>query len=56
MRNWKTTAFGLATVAVYIVGYFLPEYKGFCDGLVAVLIAGGFLTAKDYNVSGTGAK
>ena len=52
MRNWKTTAFGIATIAAYAVGYFWPQHKGFADGLVAILIAGGFLSAKDNNVTG----
>ena len=52
MKNWKTTMFGIATIVVYAIGYFFPQHKQFADGLVAVLIAAGFISAKDYNVTG----
>jgi hypothetical protein len=52
MKNWKTTAFGIATVVVYVIGYFFPQYKDFTTGLMTILIAGGFLSAKDSNVTG----
>lgn len=52
MINWKTTAFGIASIVVYVVGFFFPQYKTFTEGLVAILVAGGFLVAKDSNVTG----
>lgn len=47
MKNWKTTLFGIASIVVYAVGYFYPEYKDFAAGLQALLVAGGFLSASD---------
>jgi NhaP-type Na+/H+ or K+/H+ antiporter len=52
MKNWKTNMFGLASIAVYVLAYFFPEHKEFLNGLIAVLIAGGLLSAKDNNVTG----
>lgn len=51
-KNWKTTAFGIASIAAFVVGYFFPEYKEFMAGLIAVLIAAGFIVAKDGDVTG----
>lgn len=50
--NWKTTGFGIAILAVYVAGYFFPEHKGFIDGIIPIMLAGGLLTAKDSNVTG----
>jgi hypothetical protein len=47
MKNIKTTLFGVASVAVYVASFFFPEYKGFSEGLIAVLVAGGFIAAGD---------
>jgi len=54
LRNWKTTGFGLATLAVYVCKYIWPEHAAFLDGLIPILIGSGLLVAKDQNVSGTG--
>ena len=50
--NWKTTATGLVFVAVYVLDYFFPEHKQFIDGFIPLLLAVGFLSAKDHNVTG----
>jgi len=52
MANWKTTLFGIASIVSFVVGYFWPEYREFCTGLTAVLVAGGFIVAKDGDVTG----
>lgn len=49
MKNWKTTAWGIAIVAAFISKNFMPEQADFIDGLIMVLIAAGFIQAKDYN-------
>jgi hypothetical protein len=52
MRNWKTSLFGIITIAVYILGYLFPEHKQFLDGVIPVAVGGGLLAAKDHNVTG----
>ena len=52
MTNWKTTAFGIASIIVYAIGYFYPQYRDFASGLQALLVTGGFLVSKDMNVTG----
>jgi hypothetical protein len=52
MKNWKTSLFGVLTIASFVVGYFYPQYKDFCTGLMTVMITAGFLSAKDNNVTG----
>ncbi|HSW40404.1 MAG TPA: hypothetical protein VLL97_13025 [Acidobacteriota bacterium] len=52
VKNWKTTLFGIATLAVYVGGYLWPEHKSFFDGLIPIMVACGLLTAKDSNVTG----
>jgi hypothetical protein len=51
-KNWKTTLSGLAAVAVYAVGQFVPEYKSVADMVFAALVGIGLLAAKDQNVTG----
>jgi hypothetical protein len=51
-KNWRTTLSGIAAVAVYAVGQFVPEYKGVADMVFAALIGMGLLAAKDSNVTG----
>jgi hypothetical protein len=52
-KNWKTSSFAVATVIAYVVGYRWPQHKPFIDGLITLLVAGGLLSAKDFNVTGT---
>jgi hypothetical protein len=52
IKNWKTNSFGIATVIVYALSYFFPQHKDFLTGLMAVLIAGGLLSAKDHSTPG----
>ena len=49
MKNWKTTVTGLVIVAIYVLDYFFPEHKPFFDGFVPVLVAAGFIMARDHN-------
>jgi len=51
-RSWKTSAFGIVTLAVYVCGYIWPQHKEFFEGLLPIILAGGLLSAKDYNVTG----
>jgi hypothetical protein len=52
MKNWKTSLFGVLGVVSFVVGYFYPQYREFFTGLTAALVAAGFLSAKDNNVTG----
>jgi hypothetical protein len=51
-KNWRTSAFGLATLLIYILSYFFPQHKEFLTGIMPILVAGGLLSAKDSNVTG----
>jgi hypothetical protein len=51
-KNWKTSLFGVATLAAYIAAYIWPEHKDFINGFVPLLLAGGLISAKDSNVTG----
>jgi hypothetical protein len=47
MRDWKTTAWGIAILVIYVLTYFFPQHKEFLNGIVPLLIAAGFVTARD---------
>lgn len=52
MRSWKTSLFAILGVGSYVAGHFLPQHKDLFDGLSTLLLGGGLVTAKDFNVTG----
>jgi len=52
MRSWKTSIFAVLSVGSYVSSYFFPQHKEFLTGLSTLLIGGGLVAAKDFNVTG----
>lgn len=53
IKNWKTTAYGIAMLAIVVVKYFFPEHSEFAQSVLNTLIAVGFIVVvKDHDVAG----
>lgn len=51
MRSWKTTAAGIAALALIIAESFYPEYSAIIAKLIAAATAAGLLAARDNGVT-----
>ena len=52
MRSWKTSIFAVLSVGSYVSSYIFPQHKEFLTGLSTLLIGGGLVAAKDFNITG----
>jgi hypothetical protein len=53
LKNYKTGLYGIAMLALVIVGQFFPEYQPFAQKLIDTLVAVGFIVVvKDHDVTG----
>ncbi len=51
MKSWKTTFFGIATIATLVIKNIKPQYGALCDQVMTALISVGLIAAKDFNAT-----
>ena len=51
-RSWRTTLLGILAGGLTIAGHVWPKYRAAAEVFVPLILGGGLIAAKDFNVSG----